>query len=762
MAVTYGFYNSLGKDRVYNAEQMSAIFDGVITDGVFASIGGKLIPTAGSGMQVIVKPGKCWFNSTWTVNDSELPLSIPAADVSLTRIDAIVVRVNSAINTRANSIAVVKGTASANPVKPTLASNPTLHQYALGYVTVPANATSISASNIEVNVGKSTCPFVTSVLQQTNIDDLFNQWNSQFLTWFNNVQSQLSGNVAANLQAQIDAIAQNGYGKNGVVSAITITDIDQLYSGLDTLLANMKANEEKRVTIAVNSSTAWPYGGGTWECNLRRHTSPGSPTWETATIYGYWDDNPVVVLTRNGTKNTWTAQSLAKMTDIHNIYAIGDIKLTQAHVNENIWTKCDGRSLNANSAPLSELYGKMTGVAVEKIIPFKDVFGGDAEDSQSQYDMPFWYIGNEIAYIRIVGDDLKIFFYDVDIKSTRSVLIKSKETTREPVLSRVHGTFRANNKIFFSCELKYFLGIGDTAQCIFCSADNGETWVYSVINTSNYYTSYVTGIQWCPILEKYIFQIQDSGNGNYSAHVGIIGTSGLTGIEQVTASKGFNAVFYNPATKKFIKFYWAKTTDGSAGTLRLYYYETSNINDTGASVSNPVLIDTISGNNSDYLDYEIQKWEYMLNTSDNKLYIILDIQKQTARNTYADARKIIDVSNRRSMDMPILNSKGNGVHGFGESYEAVAMQKDASDNYQMIYGYAASGIPVQTLETSVQSMYSYMIDHYAAYKYLGVWYKTGFIFMSAPNAQNNQVIQIPKIDDVSYATYYMKVANEEL
>lgn len=761
MAVTYGFYNSLNKDRMYNAKQMSAIFDGIITDGVFGAIGDKLMPVAGTGMQVIVKTGKCWFNSTWTLNDALLPLDIEAADVSLTRIDAIVVEINSAVGTRANSIKVIKGTPSANPAKPTLSATETLHQYALGYVTVGAGATSITADKIEVNVGKSTCPFVTSVLQQTDITDLFNQWNSQFLTWFNNVQSQLSGNVAANLQAQIEAITQDGYGKNGIVSTIAITDISQLYSGLDTLLANMKANEEKRVTITVNSSTAWPYGSGTWECNLRRHTNPGSPTWETATIYGYWDDNPVVVLTRNGTKNAWTAQSLAKMTDIHNIYAIGDIKLTQAHVNENIWTKCDGRSLNANSAPLSELYGKTTGVAVEKFIPFKDVFGGDTEDSQIQYNMPFWYIGNEIAYIRIVGDDLKIFFYDVDTKSTRSVLIKSKETTSEPVLSRVYGTFRANNKIFFSCELKYFLGIGDTAQCIFCSADNGETWVYSVIDTSEYYTKYVTGIQWCPILEKYIFQIENSENINNFTYVGIIGTSGLTGIEQVTASKGFNAVFYNPATKKFIKFYWAKTTDGSAGTLHLYYYETSNINDTGASVSNPVLIDTISGKNSDYLSYEIRRWEYMLNTSDNKLYIILDIRKQTARNNYVDARKIIDVSNKRSMDMPILYSGGNRFHGFGESYEAVAMQKDASKNYQMIYGYAASGIPVQTLETGVQSMNSNMIDHYAAYKYLGFESKIGFIFMSAPNAQNNQVIQIPKIDNVSYATYYMKVANEE-
>lgn len=206
MAVTYGFYNSLNKDRVYNAEQMSAIFDGVITDGVFASIADHMMPVAGTGLQVIVKPGKCWFNHTWTLNDAELPLTIATADVSLTRIDAIVVEINSAASTRANTIKVVKGTPSANPAKPTLTNTETLHQYALGYIKVTPGMTSVTADKIEVNVGKTGCPFVTSVLQQTDITDLFNQWNAEFNTWFKNVQSQLSGNVAANLQRQIDEV----------------------------------------------------------------------------------------------------------------------------------------------------------------------------------------------------------------------------------------------------------------------------------------------------------------------------------------------------------------------------------------------------------------------------------------------------------------------------------------------------------------------------------------------------------------------------
>jgi hypothetical protein len=204
MAVNYGFYNSLNKDRRYNAEQMSSIFNGIITDGVFSTIGDALMTVAGTGMQVIVKPGRAWFNNTWTLNDAQLPLDVPAADVSLTRIDAVILEVNSAISARANSIKVLKGTPSANPAKPALSATETLHQYALAYITVGAGVTSITAANIEINVGKTSCPFITSVLQQTDITDLFNQWNAEFTTWFENVQAQLSGNVAANLQRQID------------------------------------------------------------------------------------------------------------------------------------------------------------------------------------------------------------------------------------------------------------------------------------------------------------------------------------------------------------------------------------------------------------------------------------------------------------------------------------------------------------------------------------------------------------------------------
>ncbi len=263
MAITYGFYNSLNKDRVYNAEQMSSIFNGIITDGVFSTIGDALMPVAGTGMQVVVKTGKCWFNSTWTLNDALLPLDIPAADVSLTRIDAVIVEINSAVSTRANTIKVIKGTPSANPAKPTLTNTETLHQYALGYVTVGAGVTSITADKIEVNVGKTTCPFITSVLQQTNITDLFNQWDAEFNAWFTNIQSQLAGDIAANLQNQINQLENNKADKsviNSIVQGIAkTTNLEFLaeYASVGSFIANIPSDADMVYAVIVGAG-----GGG--------------------------------------------------------------------------------------------------------------------------------------------------------------------------------------------------------------------------------------------------------------------------------------------------------------------------------------------------------------------------------------------------------------------------------------------------------------------------------------------------------------------
>ena len=108
MSVTSGFFNSLNGDRKYNAEQMSAIFDGIINDGVFASVGTAFAVSADSGNVVMVGIGRAWFNSTWVLNDAILPITADESEILLDRYDAVVIEVNHTDSVRDGSIKIVK------------------------------------------------------------------------------------------------------------------------------------------------------------------------------------------------------------------------------------------------------------------------------------------------------------------------------------------------------------------------------------------------------------------------------------------------------------------------------------------------------------------------------------------------------------------------------------------------------------------------------------------------------------------------------
>lgn len=205
MTVTSGFYNSVSGDRKYNALQMSSIFDGIIEDGVYNSIGDRFSLTAGEGNTVIVGTGRAWFNHTWTLNDANYPLTIEPAEVVLNRYDAIVIEVNGSNAVRNNAIKAIKGDAGSSPSKPTMVKGDNnIWQYPLGYIYVPAGSSSVSQSNIEYVVGTSECPFVVAAVQSVDIDALVAQWQDEFDTWFDNLEYQLSGDVAGNLQNQIN------------------------------------------------------------------------------------------------------------------------------------------------------------------------------------------------------------------------------------------------------------------------------------------------------------------------------------------------------------------------------------------------------------------------------------------------------------------------------------------------------------------------------------------------------------------------------
>lgn len=179
MSVTSGFFNSIDGDRKYSAEQMSAIFDGLINDGVYASIGTAFIVKPNVGNTVLVGKGRAWFDSTWIYNDAPLPIDLDISDLLLDRYDAIVLEVSHNDAIRAGSIKVLKGEPSGTPVYPELVNTLDTHQYPLAYVHRIANSSTVTNADIINMVGLEQTPFVTGIIQTVSITEILGRWQDE-------------------------------------------------------------------------------------------------------------------------------------------------------------------------------------------------------------------------------------------------------------------------------------------------------------------------------------------------------------------------------------------------------------------------------------------------------------------------------------------------------------------------------------------------------------------------------------------------------
>lgn len=185
MALTCGFFNSINKDRLYDAIQFGQIFDGIIADGVYATyLKGMVVIASDNPNEVIIQPGRAWFNHTWSYNDANLPFEAPEPEVLLDRIDTLVLDVNLEQAERNNTYIWVQGTPSSqNPQPPALIRSVTHNQYPLCDVYRKAGTTMIYTKDITNRIGTSDTPFATGVLEGIDLDMWINQWDNEFHTW---------------------------------------------------------------------------------------------------------------------------------------------------------------------------------------------------------------------------------------------------------------------------------------------------------------------------------------------------------------------------------------------------------------------------------------------------------------------------------------------------------------------------------------------------------------------------------------------------
>lgn len=232
--ITSGFYNSQNGDRKYNADQMSAIFDGIIGDGVLATIGDCFsVTAANSGIQVNVGTGRAWFNKTWVYNDDIISLDIPALPTTGTHaVDVVVIEVNRNTTTRAASVKFVpqytssdntmtKAAAIEQAILNQLTNTTNVHQYPIATIYRAVGTTGgVTQADITNCVGTAQCPYVTGLLNVHDISNLVAQWNEQFDQWFDSVKANLEAagdlGVLANKVGTLESDVSNI--KNGTTA----------------------------------------------------------------------------------------------------------------------------------------------------------------------------------------------------------------------------------------------------------------------------------------------------------------------------------------------------------------------------------------------------------------------------------------------------------------------------------------------------------------------------------------------------------------
>lgn len=216
----------------YNAQDVMRFMAGK-TSGIFGEEGNFQV-VAKSGMTVTVQAeGKTggWLSdgakygvSFWS--EDNIDLTVETADGVNPRKDRVVVSWHIPQQTTVPDVVIRKGTPSANPQPPALVNNGEYAEICLAEINVPAGATEITSYNItDTRLDESLCGLVSMGVEKIPTDGL----EAQFMDWFEDLQTNLDGDVAYNLQSQITThindtavhLRQLTHSKSGTTHALT-------------------------------------------------------------------------------------------------------------------------------------------------------------------------------------------------------------------------------------------------------------------------------------------------------------------------------------------------------------------------------------------------------------------------------------------------------------------------------------------------------------------------------------------------------------
>lgn len=182
-------FNSIGNDRVYDADDVAAAFAAILSDGVHPNPGDSLMVTAAGGYAISINPGRCVIKGRLGVNNTARQLTITPPSGSLPRIDAIMARCD--LGARDIIEVVVQGVPASSPAAPLpIRIDGGIWELCLAHIRVEPQGSAITTANItDTRHNASICGIMNSLIT-ADATGLFGGYGEAWQAFFAGVQSE--------------------------------------------------------------------------------------------------------------------------------------------------------------------------------------------------------------------------------------------------------------------------------------------------------------------------------------------------------------------------------------------------------------------------------------------------------------------------------------------------------------------------------------------------------------------------------------------
>lgn len=170
------FFNSApGDPRVYQASDFAQYFGKVLSTGLLHvnEVPGLNVKTGGTDLRTYVEPGSAIMEGYAYENTANEYLSHSLPEVSLDRIDRVVLRLDKKNANRYIKLFVREGEPSSSPVPPTLQRDSLVWELSLAQVRIRANTSTINPSDVfDERLDRTVAGLTFSLISKPSMADI--------------------------------------------------------------------------------------------------------------------------------------------------------------------------------------------------------------------------------------------------------------------------------------------------------------------------------------------------------------------------------------------------------------------------------------------------------------------------------------------------------------------------------------------------------------------------------------------------------------